>query len=230
MCSATQRLNPFYCQQIGTDTRNTGSHTVQHGRKLLQIRFTGSIINRCFSFRKHSRHQDIGRTGHRSFIEQHIGSFQLLRLYFVELTVGIITEASPQLLNTDKVSVQTTASDLIASRFRDQCLAKTGDQRADNHHRTAQGTAFTQELVRLKIVQVDSIGLECIGIGRRMFHLHLHIAQELYQVIHIQYIRYIMDCHFFRRKQCCTNDLQGFILCALRYNLTGQPVTAFYDK
>ena len=91
-------------------------------------------------------------------------------------------------------------------------------------------TAFTQKLVRFQIVQVDSIGLKCIGIGSRMLHLHLHVAQELYQVIHIQDIRYIMDCHFFRRKQCCTNDLQGFILCALRNNLTGQPVTAFYDK
>ena len=95
MRSASQRLNPFYCQQIGADTRNTGSHTVQHGRKLLQIWFAGGIIDRCFSFRKHSRHQDIGRTGHRSLVEQHISAFQLLRLYFVELAVGIITETSP---------------------------------------------------------------------------------------------------------------------------------------
>ncbi len=230
MCSTTQHLNPFYCQQIGTYSRDTGPHAVQHRGELLQIRLTGSIINRCLSFRKDRSHQDIGRTGHRGLIEQHISPLQFLRLYFIDLSIRRITKTSSQLLNTDKVSIQTTSPDLIPPRLWDQRLAETGHQRTDNHHRPAQRTALAQKLVRLKIIQIDSIGLENICIGRRMFHLHLHVAQKLYQVIHIQDVRYIMDCHFFRRKQSRTNNLQSFILCTLRNNLTGQPVAAFYDK
>ena len=93
MCRTAQRLNPFNRQQIGADTRNTGSHAVQHGGKLLQVWFAGSIIYRCFSFRQHRSHQDISRTGHRSFVEQHIRTFQLLGFNFVQLTVRIITKA-----------------------------------------------------------------------------------------------------------------------------------------
>ena len=92
--------------------------------------------------------------------------------------------------------IQTTASDLVAPRLRDQCLAETCHQRTDDHNRTTQRSAFTQEVVRIQIIQIDVIGLERIGIGCRMFHFHLHVAQKLNKVVYIQDIGYIVDRYF----------------------------------
>ena len=48
------------------------------------------------------------------------------------------------------------------------------------------------------------------------FHFHTHLAKQFNEEVYIQDVRDIFDCNFFGGEQYGADDLQGFVLCALR--------------
>ena len=76
MFGTVQFVHSFNGQQIGGNALYLGAHAVQHLAKLLQIRFAGSIVNSGCSFGQYRCHHDVGSSGYRSFVQQHVGAFQ----------------------------------------------------------------------------------------------------------------------------------------------------------
>ncbi len=66
-------------KQIGTDSFYPGTHAHKHPAQLLDVRLACSIIYHGLTLGEHSRHNDVGSTGDRSLVEQHVGAFQTLR-------------------------------------------------------------------------------------------------------------------------------------------------------
>ena len=197
----------FDGKQVRCDTRNLSSHAIQHPAQLLQIRFTGCIVNRCHPFGQYSSHHNIGRTGHRSLIQQHISAFQLLGIDTKTTIHGIIFKRGTQFLNTQEVRIQTATSDFITTRFRNHCLSEASYQRAYQHHRTTQFRATVQEVITLQVSQIQIICLKSVGITSRLRDLHPHVTKQLYQVVHIQNVRNVFNSHFLICQQCGTKYL-----------------------
>ncbi len=80
MFRPVQALHAVYLQKIRADAFNLRPHGNKQPRKLLHIRFTGSIVNRRLPFRKHRRHENIRSTRHRSLIQKHILPLQMTPL------------------------------------------------------------------------------------------------------------------------------------------------------
>ena len=142
MSTAMQTFHSFNSQQIRCNTGNLRPHAVQHTTKLLQIRFTSCVINGRFALRQDRSHHNISRTGNRSFIQQHISTFQMLCANTENTSFLIIIKTGSQLLNTDKVSVQTPTANLVTARLWNQSLSKTGNQRTNQHDWSTQTGTF----------------------------------------------------------------------------------------
>ena len=207
MRTAFQARYTFDGKQVRCNARNLGSHAIQHPAQLLQIRFTGCIVNRGHSFGQYSCHHNIGRTGHRSLIQQHISPFQLLGIDAKTTIHGIIFKRSTQFLNTQEVRIQTATPDFITTRFRNHCLSEASYQRAYQHYRATQFRATAQEVITLQVSQVQIISLKSIRITSRLRNLHPHVAKQLYQVVHIQNVRNVFNSHFLICQQCGTKYL-----------------------
>ena len=73
-----QTVNTLDGEQVRGDTADAGTHAVQHLTELLQIRLAGCIVDGGSTFCKHGCHHNVGCTGYRCLVEQHVGALQLL--------------------------------------------------------------------------------------------------------------------------------------------------------
>ena len=106
-------------------------------------------------------------------------------------------------------------------------MAETAQKRAHHHHAAAETGTLCHELLRLNVRSVHLIGLEGVGTLGVTGNLHAHIAQKLKEILDVQDFRDVGDFDRGRCKQHGTDYFQGFILCALRSDGTGQFVPAF---
>ena len=72
------------------------------------------------------------------------------------------------------------------------------------------------EIFRFQVLQIDIASLEGVFPFLQSLHLHTDTFQQLDQLDHVQYLRYIANHHFFFRQQAGTYHLQRFILRSLR--------------
>ena len=191
---------------------NLRSHAVQEVAELLHIGFARGVVDDGASLGEYCRHDDVGRARHRRFVQEHIGAAQTVGFYLIGMAFSVIVKVGTQLLYTDKVRVQSAPSYLVASGFGDDSFSEAGNQRADQHYRAAQAGTCLQEGVALQIAQVHVCGLETIGVGAFLRHLHPHVAQQLDEVVHVQDVGHITHHHLVRCKQRGADDLQGLIL------------------
>ena len=78
---------------------------VQHLTQLLDVGFTGSVIDGGGTLGKDGCHDNIGRTSHRGLVEQHIVSLQLLGCDLIDITSLDTVELGTQLLETEEVGI-----------------------------------------------------------------------------------------------------------------------------
>ena len=128
------------------------------------------------------------------------------------------------------MGIQTTATNLVPSRFGDQRFTETGNHRTYQHDGTPQAGTFLQELIAFEISQIYIFGLKAISINAFLCNRHSHLTQELNQVVDIQNVRYIVHRHFLFSQQRSADDLQNFVFGTLRMNLAAEPVSSFDYK
>ena len=136
--STVQRGDTLYRKQVRAYSRNLRPHTVQHLTKLLQIRFTGSIVNSGLTLSQNSSHYNICRACHRSLIKEHVTTLQPISFQLKKAADLFKVKLSPEFLKTNQVSIKASSPDLITTRFRHICKAKTCEQRANKHNRAPQ--------------------------------------------------------------------------------------------
>ena len=142
----------------------------------------------------------------------------------------VIVEHCAQTLDADKVRVQPTASDLVATRLGIHGLAASPEHGTNEHHRTTKlGTFLQKSLTRGKL-QIQLVGLKAVRIDPLARHFHAHVAEQLDEIVHIQDVGHVMDGHFLRCQQSGTENLKHFILGSLRMDVALQAMSAFYHK
>ena len=130
-------LHSLDSKQIRTDTTDVGTHAVQHVAQLLDVWFAGGIVDGCDTFSQYRGHDDVCSTGNRCLVQQHVCSFQPFGPYLVDIAFGNLLEFCTQVFESQEVSVQPTAPNLIAARFRHDGLTHSSQQRTNHQDRTA---------------------------------------------------------------------------------------------
>ena len=130
-----------------------------------------------------------------------------MTFHTVKVGSRIEIELGTQLLESNKVGIQPTTANFISTRFRNISLAKTSQQRADNHHRSTQTSSTFPIIIALQIIEIYLAGFEGIGIFCQMSHYDPHLLQQLDQLQYIDNGRHIMHRHPLRSQQCSTKDL-----------------------
>ena len=230
MLCAVQFFHALDGEQIGSDAADLCSHPVEHTAELLQVGFAGGIVNGGSAFCQYGSHQNVGCTGHGRFIKQHIAALKPVGRYLIDAPQLVITEVSSQILNPHKVGVQTTATNLVSARLRNQRLPETCHHRTDQHHRPPKARTLLQELITLQISQIDVLRLKTVGINAFLCNRYSHLPHKLNQIVDIQNVRYIVHRHFLSSQQRGTDNLQNFVFGPLRMNFPAKPMSSFNYK
>ena len=151
MLSTAKSLHALNTEKIRGNARNLCSHAVEHIAELLYIRLTGSIIDSRGAFCKYGGHDDIGSTGDRSLVEKHITALETVSPEFIDITTSHTTVTCAKLVETEEVSIKTTAAYLVATRLCHGGMTETAEQRTYHKHRATESRTFLHELVAAKI-------------------------------------------------------------------------------
>ena len=96
MLGSSKLFDSFYNEQIRPNTTDLTSHPVDHLAELLQIRFTRGIVDRGPTLCHASGHDDVGCTGDRCLVEQHVRTDQTVACGSVEKAAfRIVRERGP---------------------------------------------------------------------------------------------------------------------------------------
>ena len=128
------------------------------------------------------------------------------------------------------MGVQTSATNLVATRLGDDGLAEASEQRTDEQHRAAQRGTLAYKRVALQIVQVQVLGAERVVVGRILLHVHPHVLQQADEVVHVQNVGHVLDVYLIVGEQTGTDHLQGLILGALWCDGSFEQLASFYDE
>ena len=109
-------------------------------------------------------------------------------------------------------------------------MSQTGQQRTQQHYRSAQSGALGYKVHALGVTAVNGIGLECPASGSGVIDLDTQIGQHVYQVPYIQDVRNVLYRHLIRSEQYGTKNLQDLVLGALRTDGPLKSVTSLYKK
>ena len=102
---AMQLANTLDGEQVRCNAADACAHAVEHLAELLQIGLAGSIVNGSRALCHHSRHDNVGRTRHRGFVEQHIAAFQFLGDNLEHIAPLHLLKTSTQFLEAQEVGV-----------------------------------------------------------------------------------------------------------------------------
>ena len=230
MLSTVQTLYTDNGQQVGTYTGNIGSHLVQQMAELLDIRFTGGVVDRRRAFSQHGSHDDVGRTGHAGFVEKHVGALEMLGPYLKDAAILTVLKLGAEFLEAKEVSVKTAAPDLVSSGLGHCSLTKATKQWAKHQHRAAQGSTLLHKLQAVEIVEIELVCLKRIVAGRIGCHLHPDVLEQSDQIVDVENIRDIADPHCVAREQRGADHLQSLVLGTLRHDGSTQGMAAFDNE
>ena len=136
MLGSMQMLHSNDSDKIRGYAANIGSHMVEHMAKLLNVWFTGCIIDSCGSLCCYCSHNDVGSTGYGSLVEKHIASLQAIGLDLINIAFFVVNEVGSELIESKEMGVQASTTNLVASWFCHGSLAKTTEQRTYHEHAT----------------------------------------------------------------------------------------------
>ena len=230
MLGTMQLLHTHDGEQIAGNATDLGTHRIEQVTELLDVWFAGCIIDGGGSLGKNRRHDDVGSTGNRSLIEQHIASLQLLGLYLIYIALLIVHKIGTQVLESQEVGIKTAAADFIATRLGDGSLAESSEQGSEHQYTATQRRTLLHELQTVEIIQFQLITLEGIIMTAVSGYLHTDFLEQLNQVVHIQDVRHIGNAHGLIGKNGSTDHLQRLVLGSLRGDGTLERMTALYDE
>ena len=128
------------------------------------------------------------------------------------------------------MGIQPPAPYLIAARLGNIGPPKPCQQRPGQHNGSPEPGAFFMKVIAVEVLHIYIIGLKNAGIAVYPVHLYIHFSEQLYQKIYIYDVGDIFNGHFPGCQQNSADDLQGFVLCALRGNVARKFFTATYFK
>src|SRR5215212_9115689 len=117
MLCTGQVSNSFNSEEVAPDALDVCTHSFQHFAQLLNVWFTGCIINSCSAPGHNSRHDNVGCSCHRRLIKQQVSAMQVTSLNVKESIFRMINKFGAQLLETKDVSVEPSSADLISARL-----------------------------------------------------------------------------------------------------------------
>ena len=140
-------------------------------------------------------------------------------------------ERRAQVLEAEEVGVQPAAAYFVAPGLGHHRPAEAGEQRAYHEYAAAQRRTLAYELVALKVVEVDVAGAEGVFVLALALHADAHVYEQLYEVLHVEDVGYVLYPHLVAGQQRGANHLQGLVLRALRRYGAAQRVSAFdYER
>ena len=217
-------------QQVGADAGNPGAHGVEHPAELLDVGLAGGVVDGGGASGQDGGHDDVGGARHAGLVQEHVCALQLVGINLIDPPLDAVVELGTQLLNADEVSVESPAPDLVASGLGHAGLVEAGEERAEGEDAAPQGCTALHELLAAQILHVEVVGLELPGVVAQILNPDTHPAHEVDEVVDIEDVRHIPYDDRLGRQQNGRDDLQGLVLGTLRYNLSMQFVSAFYDK
>ena len=134
-------------------------------------------------------------------LAEHVGAGELFCLHVVEVLRFVVDETSAQLPYAVEMGVEPAAAYLVAAGFGHDCFAATYQQRAEHHHAAAQLSATLDERRAAEVLVVEPRGGEGVVVLRVLHDLHPHVAQQLYLVVYVGYIRDVLDANRFAGEQ-----------------------------
>ena len=117
------------------------------------------------------------------------------------------------------MGIQPASAYLVSSRPWNVASSETGQQGANDHDRTPEGTAILFELQGLQVVEIHIIRLKCIGVPVQSFDLDAQLPKNVDELVDIPNVRNIADRHFRCREQGGTDHLKRLVLCTLGNDL-----------
>ena len=131
-------IDPHDGEEVAGNARDVGTHPVEQMAELLNIRLTGRVVDGRGAFRHDSCHDDVGGTGDRCLVEQHVGAFESIAVNLINVAYLIEHKLRPEVLEAEEVRVEAPAPDLVASGLGYRSLAEAAEQRSVHQHGSAQ--------------------------------------------------------------------------------------------
>ena len=195
MFGSMQTLHAHDGEEIAGDTADACSHRIEQMAELLDIGFAGCIIDGGSTLGEHGSHDDIGGTRNGSLIEQHIAALQVVCLYLIDIALVIMHKLGSQIFETQEVSVETTATNLVATWLGNRSLSTTAQERTNHEHAATKRGAFLHKLYAVQIVEIEFIALESIIVAAILCHLDSNFLQQLDEIVDIEDVRHVLDAH-----------------------------------
>ena len=230
MAGTMQFLDAHNGNQIAGNAADLSSHRIEQMAELLDIWFASRIVNGGSTFSQDRSHDDIGCSRNRSLIEQHIAALELLSLNLIHIALLIMDKGSTQILKSQEMGIETTTTYLVATRLGNSSLTTSAEQRTKHEHAAAERRAFLHKLQTIEIVQIQFVTLEGIVVTVMLRHLHTYFLEQLDEVVHIQYVRHIINAHRLIGKDGGTDYLQRLVLGALGIDGTLERMSALYNE
>src|SRR3970282_1881449 len=105
---------------------------------MLKVRFAGGIVDSGCTLCQHGSTQDICSDCYRRFIEEDVAAFQARGVNVKKVIGRVETEFGAQLLKSQKVCIQSSASDLITARPGDIGPTESCEDRPQQYYRASQ--------------------------------------------------------------------------------------------
>ena len=224
---AAERLDALDGQQVRGDARDACAHAVEHLAQLLQVGLAGGVVDRREALGHHGGHHDVGRTGHRCFVQQHVGSFQLAAFDHEKFVGDVEIELRTQLLEPEEVGIQPPPADFVAAGFGYVTHAEARQHGADEHHRAAQARAALPVVLRAEVVEIYFAGAKTVCILRELFDLDAHAPQQFDELHDVEDLGNVVHRDPFGGQQRGAEYLQRFVLGALGRDAAVEPVASF---
>ena len=215
VAASMQAFHPADGQQVGPDAGYIGSHRDQHSAQLLHVRFARSVVDRGRAFRQDGGHHDVGRSGNRSLVQEHVSAFQTGSFDGIKLGIGVVVELRTQSDESVEMRIHSPAAYLVPARFGNVPPAETRQERSEDHDRPAQTPGQLFALLGADVVHIHLVGLKDEGPGGFLGDLHPEVGKHLDEDIDILYVRHVAYLDRIGGEQHGADHLQRFIFCSL---------------
>jgi hypothetical protein len=153
-----------------------------------------------------------------------------LGAHFVVVSVGVVDEVGAEASKAVKVSIEAPPAYPVAPRLRDDGLPEAAEKRADHHDGTSEASRALPESVGIEIVEVHPVGAERADTLLVRGDSDTHFPKEIDKVIDVEDVGDIVQGNLVRREERGAEELEGFVLGALRGDVSLQGVSSFDDK
>ena len=139
-------------------------------------------------------------------------------------------EGSTKFLQTEKVGVESSATDFVTSRFAHHSMSKSGDKRSYRKNRSTQCCATCQIFFSAQVVEIDFVCLKSDVARCIVLHSYANILKQADEIIDINNVGYVCQAYLFVGKQSGADHLQSFIFGTLWCYFSTEAVVAFDDE